>query len=348
MLRSLKLLPSSSRLLVKTATTTRIVNRQSTLTSKKKPSAILDYAELSKYRLSSLVVLTTGAGFVCAGAPIDWLTMGAACVGTGLCASSASTFNQIIEKDRDARMNRTMHRPMPSGRVTVDKAKAWGVGTGVAGTSLLLATTNPVVAGLGLTNIVLYGGIYTYSKQYTEWNTWIGSLVGAIPPLMGWAAASNGNLLAQEPIALATLLFLWQFPHFFALSWMYKEDYARGGFKMVSLNDVDGKRSAELIFEYSVYMSLFPLIVSACGLTSSMFLIEGTLANSYLLLQARNFYNKRSNANARKVFLCSLWYLPLMLTAFVFHSQIWNEDTIEENIDENDEVPATYFWNQLF
>lgn len=294
---------------------------------------IADYAALSKFRLSSLVVLTTGAGFICAGSPIDWMTMLMACSGTALCAASAGTFNQVIEVDRDKLMKRTRTRPLPSGRVSILEANVFGLSTGSLGTSMLFLGANPTVAALGAANILLYAGPYTLSKPHSEINTWIGSLVGAIPPVMGWAAATGGAVLAAEPMALAGILFLWQFPHFFSLSWLHREDYSRGSFQMVAVNDPQGNRSADLILEYSLYLSALPIATSAAGMTSCMFAVEGTMVNLYLLYLARKFQQEQTNANARKIFLCSLWYLPVLLATFVFHSRTWN--TIdEEDLDE--------------
>lgn len=300
---------------------------------------IKSYAELSKFRLSSMVVLTSGAGFVCAGLPLDYGTMAAVCTGTMLCAASAGTFNQLFEREQDSRMKRTLTRPLPSGNVTPTEAAVWGTGAGVAGTALLLAGTNPVVAALGLANIGLYAGAYTYSKRFTELNTWIGAIVGAIPPVMGWAAATGGQLIAPEPAALAALLFLWQFPHFFALSYLHREDYARGNFAMVAVNDPHGIRSANLILQYSAYLTVLPIACSMGGVTSYMFALEGTAANMYLLYLAQKFRSDRTNAGARRIFLCSLWYLPVLLTGFVFHSHMWDKQTIPEDA-EQDEVSA--------
>ena len=208
------------------------------------------YAELSKLRLSSLVVFTSGAGFLCAGGPVEPVTMAAVCVGTALCAGSAGALNQLLERRQDALMYRTMHRPLPSGRVAPLEAAAFGGLTGAAGASLLLAFTNPLTAALGVSNIALYAGLYTWSKQRSELNTWIGSMVGAVPPVMGWTAATGGTvgaLLQPEPAALAALLFLWQFPHFFALSWMHRQDYARGGFKVRITRELGAARTYTLI-----------------------------------------------------------------------------------------------------
>jgi len=148
--------------------------------------------------------------------------------------------------------------------------------------------------------------------------------------MMGWAAATGGDLLSAEPIALATLLFLWQFPHFFAIAWMYREDYARGGFQMVPVNDPDGSRTAKLIRNYSLYLSALPIITSISGLTSYMFCVEGCLLNGYLLYQSYKFEEDRSNGNARKIFMTSLVYLPVLLFFYIYHSRMWNKNTLED------------------
>ena len=288
------------------------------------------YLDLSKFRLSSLVVFTTAAGFLSAGGPVIWDTMMCTCFGTAFCAASASTFNQIFEIERDKQMNRTKNRPLPSNKVTIGEAAALGISTGTLGAVLLYSTSHPLTAALGVANIALYSGAYTYSKRVTEWNTWIGSVVGAIPPVMGYVAATNGHLISAEPMLLASTLFLWQFPHFFSLSWMHREDYARGGFQMVSTNDVDGSRSASLIYRYSLFLSALPVLSSAFGVTTYMFAVEGIAANAYLLYLASKFHKDRSNANARRIFLCSLWYLPLLLAGFVVHSKSWNKDVLTE------------------
>ena len=190
------------------------------------------YSQLSKYRLSALVMATTSAGYLAAGGPVDAASLSCACLGTMLASSSANTFNQVIETSNDTRMKRTRNRPLPSGRISRPHALGWGVASGTSGVAVLAAGSNPITAALGAANLVLYVGPYTLSKTRSELNTWIGSIVGAVPPLMGWAAATGG-VAAVEPLLLATYLFVWQFPHFFSLAWLHREDYARGGFKMV-------------------------------------------------------------------------------------------------------------------
>jgi len=301
-------------------------------------STLKTVSELTKFRLSSLVVFTTAAGFICAGSPIDMVTMAYACTGTALCAASAGTFNQVFEIENDRAMKRTINRPLPSGKVTATQAAMLGGVTGLTGTAMLALATNPTVALLGASNIVLYAGVYTYSKRYTELNTWIGSIVGAIPPIMGWCAATNGSLVEAEPWILGSLLFLWQFPHFFALSWLYRDDYERGGFQMVPVNDPTGVRTAGFIKEYTYYLTAFPIVTTALGYTSYMYTIEGTAANMYLLYLAHKFSNDRTNGNARKIFLCSLWYLPLLLAGYVFHTRMWDKKSIETEDEQTDQI----------
>ena len=299
--------------------------------------------DLSKARLSALVVVTTGAGFLTAGGPLSYATLAAATAGTALCSSSASTLNQIFEVDRDKRMKRTRNRPLVRGIVTPQTATALAATTGISGGSILALGTDPVTAALGVGNIALYAGLYTYLKPRSEINTWVGAVVGAVPPVMGWTAATGGSLFDLEAALLGSTLFLWQFPHFFALSWMHRTDYARGGFQMVPVNDIDtnGDRTAALINRYTWYMSTIPIASSVLGATSSMFAVEGIVLNAYALYVAKRFDKERSNSNARKVFLTSLWYLPCLMTLFILHSRRWR-NTIEEDeqteLEDNDVV----------
>ena len=165
---------------------------------------------------------------------------------------------------------------------------AWGFGTGAVATGILAAGANPLTAALGAGNIALYALVYTPLKVRSEWNTWAGSIVGAIPPVMGYTAAT-GLLCTPESALLASTLFLWQFPHFFALSWRLRQDYARGGFQMVAVNDPSGARTAELVWRYSLYMAPLPVLAAAGDITSWMFAAEGIALNSYLLYLANNF-----------------------------------------------------------
>jgi protoheme IX farnesyltransferase len=286
------------------------------------------YLQLGKARLSGLVVTTTLAGFIAAGGPLyEQAPVAVSCVvGTALCSFSAAAMNQIYERDRDSMMKRTQKRPMVTGALTLNEAKLAATLWGVGGTTLLIAGTDPVTALLGVSNIGLYAGLYTYMKPRSVYNTWVGAVVGAIPPVMGWTAATSGSLLDLDAIILGSTLYYWQLPHFFALSYMYRVDYERGGFQMLSSHEVDGERTSAVILRNATYLSAIPFISTFAGVTSSMFALEGIALNSYALWVAYKFRQERTNANARKVFLTSLWYLPTWLVLFLLHSKVWDED----------------------
>lgn len=286
------------------------------------------YLQLAKAKLSALVVTTTAAGFVAAGGPLsEQATLAGCCIlGTALCSSSAAAWNQILERDRDAKMKRTQQRPLVINTLTVKEASIAATLWGVSGTSILALGTDPVTASLGLANIGLYAGMYTYMKPRSIYNTWVGAVVGAIPPVMGWTAATGGSLLDVDALILGTTLYLWQMPHFFALSYMHRVDYKRGGFAMLPVLESDGERTSKVIMRYAGYLSTVPIITTVCDVTSSMFLFEGVALNSYALYVANRFRQERTNANARKVFLTSLWYLPSWLVLFLLHSKVWDEE----------------------
>ena len=285
-------------------------------------SLLQAYGELCKARLSALVVVTSGAGFLLAGTPVDWAAFAAAVSGTALAAASANTFNQVAEAPLDALMKRTQGRPLPTGRLSRGAALAFGWGAGAASLGVLLAGTNPLTAALGMGNIALYALVYTPLKQLSTLNTAVGALVGAVPPLMGWAAAT-GSLAAVDPFLLAYVLFAWQFPHFYALAWGLRKDYARGGYAMVPVFDATGAHTARLILRHTLALSTLPLVSTLLGVTSPMFAVEGVLLNGYLLRLAASFRAAPSDAGARAIFRASLWYLPLVAALFVFHANHW-------------------------
>jgi protoheme IX farnesyltransferase len=292
------------------------------------------YLELAKAKLSTLVVTTTVAGFVAAGGPIatQWDVFLACTLGTALCSSSAAALNQVFEIERDMKMKRTQQRPLVTGVLTAREATLAASLWGVTGTTLLATYTDPVTATLGAGNIALYAGLYTYMKPRTIYNTWVGAIVGAIPPVMGWTAATGGSLLDVEALLLGSTLFIWQMPHFFALSYMHRIDYQRGGFAMVPCLEQDGEKTANLITRYTWYMSTLPFVATFADVTNSMFALEGIALNSYALYVAYKFHGDRTNANARKVFLTSLWYLPTFMMLFLLHSKVWDEDKEKDDI----------------
>ena len=189
-------------------------------------------------------------------------------LGTFLCSASANTFNQVFEVRNDGCMARTMRRPLPSGRCSRRHAAAFGVAAGLAGVLLLREKTNDLTARLGACNIGLYALCYTPLKQVHWLNTWVGAVVGAVPPLMGWAAARDA--LEPQAMVLAAALYFWQMPHFMALAWMARDDYVRGGYRMMShpAYDVTGRRVAAVALRNAAYMLPIGVAAVACGLTT--------------------------------------------------------------------------------
>lgn len=292
------------------------------------------YSELAKARLSALVVGSAGAGYAMALAPsaVPLLSVsgagGLAALGLGtyLCAASANTFNQIYEIKSDARMNRTRARPLPSGRITPGHAAAFGTAAGVAGTALLCVANSPLVAALGAANIVLYAGLYTPLKQVSTLNTTVGAVVGAIPPLMGWAAgaalmhptaAGLECLTVGNPWFLAGVLFLWQYPHFLSLSYIHRRDYAGGGHVMHSVTDPTGGSSARLMMASGVALAALPLVAAQMGYLGPWIVPAACALNVYAVAQMWQFTRNVKESTARAVFRTSLWYLPVFMTLVV-------------------------------
>ncbi|KAL2622146.1 hypothetical protein R1flu_002351 [Riccia fluitans] len=276
------------------------------------------YFDLSKARLSSFVVLSAAVGYwVGSEEIVDWAGLGWTSVGTMLCAASANSFNQLLEIANDARMKRTMRRPLPSGRIGVPHALAFAVTCGVTGVTLLASKTNALTAELGAANIVLYTLVYTPLKQLHFINTWVGAVVGAIPPLMGWAAAA-GQIDAGGWV-LASALYFWQLPHFMALAFFCRHDYAAGGYKMLSLLDASGRRTASCALRNCLYLLPLGFLAQHFGVTSGYFGWENLLLTSGIGAMATLFYLKPSPETARRLFRTSLIYLPFFMSAMVFH-----------------------------
>lgn len=278
------------------------------------------YNELAKARLSTLVVLTAVVGFVLgtAGA-IDWLGLLVMAVGVGLAAGSANTFNQVIEVENDRRMERTKDRPLPSGRISRLHATFFAIGGGLLGAALLgvfFGLWPALLAGL---NIALYAAVYTPLKTRTTMNTVVGAVVGAVPPAIGWVAAS-GSMSAGGWI-LATILFVWQMPHFLALAWMYREDYERGGYRMLPAIDPSGQLTARTSMLYSLCLLPAGLAVTLVGVSGWISGVASLALGGWMVWLALRMLNQRTDAAARKLFLASVLYLPLLMGAMVVDRQ---------------------------
>ncbi|KAK9664754.1 hypothetical protein RND81_14G065400 [Saponaria officinalis] len=295
------------------------------------------YWELSKARLSMLVVATSGTGYVLgSGQVIDFAGLCWTCAGTMMVAASANSLNQVFEVKNDALMKRTMQRPLPSGRMTILHAACWASSMGVAGTALLACKANALAAGLAASNLLLYAFIYTPLKQLHPVNTWVGAVVGAIPPLLGWAAASGE--ISLNGMILPAALYFWQLPHFMALAFLCRNDYAAGGYKMISLFDVSGRRTALVALRNCLYLIPLGYLAYEWGLTSGWFCLESSLFTLAISATAVSFYHNRTTKNARRMFLASLLYLPVFMSGLMFHRLYDNWQTCIDS--DSTTVPA--------
>eukprot|EP00026_Physarum_polycephalum_P009074 Phypoly_transcript_09185.p1 GENE.Phypoly_transcript_09185~~Phypoly_transcript_09185.p1 ORF type:complete len:473 (+),score=62.22 Phypoly_transcript_09185:128-1420(+) len=290
------------------------------------------YLSLSKFRLSALIVVTTMAGYVLAPVPFHFSTFLFASVGTSLASGSANTFNQIYEVAHDAKMARTQKRILPSGKVSLNHAIVFGAVTGLAGPLILLYGVNAFAASLAFANIFLYAGVYTPLKRVHPINTWVGSIVGAIPPVIGWVAATNS--MDMGAWVLGALLFIWQIPHFLALSWGYKNDYANAGYKMLS--NVYPKKLPKFCLRYCIYLLPIGALSWYSGMTTMPFAFDSLLIDAYVLWFGYQFYKESSTVKARKLFFATLIFLPVFLGMMILHStKFWSQKQVEVEVANN-------------
>lgn len=275
-----------------------------------------DLAELVKARLTLLVLLTTAVGFyLSAVGPIDYVALFHAVFGTALAAAGASALNQWWERRLDALMHRTRTRPIPAGRMLPRDAFVVGSLLSCAGVIYLASVCNGLAAWLAAATILIYIFAYTPLKRRSNSNTLVGAIPGALPPVIGWVAAS-GRL---EPGAwsLFAILFLWQLPHFFAIAWMHREDYERAGFQMMSSGDETGKRSASQSVLFCMLLLLVGGIPVFLNVVSWAYLPVELILNGLFIFMAMRFLRTQVVADARRLFLTSIIYLPLLLMALV-------------------------------
>ena len=275
-----------------------------------------DFAELVKARLTLLVLFTTAAGFYLGAAgPINYIVLFHAVFGTALAAAGAAALNQWWERRFDALMQRTRTRPIPAGRMQPRNAAIVGSVLAFAGVIYLARACNGLSAALAAATIVIYIFAYTPLKRITTTNTLVGAIPGALPPMIGWAAASGR--LDPGAWSLFAILFFWQMPHFFAIAWRYREDYARAGFQMVSSGDETGARSASQSVFFCIVLLLVSGIPAFLGVVGSIYLAVELVLNGLFIFAAMRFLRTQTAADARKLFLTSIVYLPLLLLALV-------------------------------
>jgi len=275
-----------------------------------------DLGELSKARLSLLVLLTTLVGFLTGWhGPMDWTLLAATLVGTALSAAGASALNQWIERDLDALMPRTADRPLPAKRMHPSDALLFGLLCCGCGVALLALLANALTALLSFLTIVIYALAYTPMKRVSELNTLVGAVPGALPPLLGWTAATGHASL--EGWILFLILWFWQMPHFLGIAWMYKDQYALAGFKMITLRDPEGWATAWQSLIYSAGLLAVSLLPGLLGIASPIYFLAALALGAGMLFLAGDLVRTRSLASARRLFFASLLYLPLLLGALV-------------------------------
>ena len=333
---------------------------------------------LSKPRLSMLVVLTAMASYSLYPVPellspsalstpsLSPLTLLFLTTGTALAAASANTFNMLYEPKWDALMSRTKNRPLVRGLISTRGAAMFAILSGTIGVAALYYGVNPTVSFLGALNIALYAAVYTPLKRISVLNTWVGAVVGGIPPLMGWAAAAGQSatgdgswrdlLLGEQNIGgwiLASLLIAWQFPHFMSLSWSIREEYKAAGYKMLAW--VNPARNGRVALRYAFLF--FPICVGLCytGVTEWSFAVASTPANAWLCKEAVRFwYLEGAKGSAKGLFWASVWHLPVvMILAMVEKKGLWqrvwrgivgladDEDEDEWEDEEEEEVKVS-------
>lgn len=284
--------------------------------NERRSSFLGNYAELAKARLSALVVLTTAAGFALAAqGALDWMRLFWTLLGTSLAAAGANAFNQFLEIEADARMRRTCRRPLPAQRVRRGHALAFALAMSLAGPLLLAVFVNPLTALLGAACLLIYVLVYTPMKRQSPLNTLVGAIVGALPPMMGWTAATGRLDFAAW--LLGAILFLWQIPHFLALAWLYRDDYERGGFRMIPRLDRTGQMTAQVALLYTLALVSVTLFVPLAGLAGRFYAVGATVLNVIFVVLAVRMLWRRDDANARRLFLASVLYLPLLLGLMV-------------------------------
>ena len=277
---------------------------------------IRDLVELVKARLTLLVLLTTAVGFYLgADSPINFAALLHTVFGTAAAAAGAAALNQWWEYKLDALMHRTRSRPVPAGRMRPRDAVILGTALSIFGVIYLAFVCNALSAALAAITIITYIFAYTPLKRVSTFNTALGAVPGALPPMIGWAAA-RGTLNAGAWMLFA-ILFFWQLPHFFAIAWMYRDDYARAGFQMISSDDRTGERSASQSVFFCMLLFVVAGLPAFLGIATVFYLLAELVLGGVFIAVAMRFLKTRATSDARRLFITSIIYLPLLLGALV-------------------------------
>lgn len=276
------------------------------------------YLELTKPRITFLITLTSAAGFALGSrGPVNYALLTHALIGIGLLSSGIGTLNQFIERDLDGLMRRTADRPLPSGRLFPFEALWFGVVLTAMSEVYLAVFVNALTSLLGLTVIAGYLFVYTPLKTRTSLSTAIGAFPGAMPPLMGWTAA-RGEIDISAWVLFA-ILFLWQFPHFLAIAWMYREDYGRAGIRMLPVVEPDGRVTGQQIIAYALMLVPVSLLPTVLGISGKLYLVAALVLGLLFLASSIRAALSKSNQHARQLLLASVLYLPLLFAVMVLN-----------------------------
>jgi len=289
-----------------------------TVVSSSAKARLAAYIELTKPRITTLIVLTSAAGFAL-GSPtgVNYLLFAHALIGIGLLSSGIGTLNQFMERDLDLLMRRTAERPLPSGRLFPFEALWFGIGLTLMAEVYLALFVNVLTALLGLTVIAGYLFVYTPLKTRTSLSTALGAFPGAMPPLMGWTAA-RGEIDVAAWVLFA-IVFLWQFPHFLSIAWMYREDYGRAGIRMLPVVEPDGRVTGQQIIAYSLMLVPVSLLPTVLGISGKVYLVAAALLSLLFLASSVRAALSKSNQDARQLLLASVLYLPLLFGVMVLN-----------------------------
>ena len=279
-------------------------------------SRLVDYWILTKPELTFLSVVTALTGYYLgADGSIQASLLLHTLFGTALVGGGAGALNQYIEREYDGLMRRTENRPVPSGRVQPYEALLFGIILSIVGIAELVLFTNPLTGFLASVTLVSYIFLYTPLKRITPLSTSVGAFPGALPPVMGWTAARNE--VNPEAVALFALLFVWQIPHFLSLAWMYRKDYARAGYRLLTVVEPEGNMASRQILAYTTLLVPLAVIPWTLGMFGALYLILALLLSLAFLVVSVHLVRDRSNAAARQVFAGSLIYLPALMAIMV-------------------------------
>jgi protoheme IX farnesyltransferase len=274
------------------------------------PSRLADYLELSKPRIAVMALFTVAAGYLLgAGAAAETRILFHTLLGAGLVAAGGSALNQLMERRTDARMKRTANRPLPSGRLSMEEVAVFGAVLSGVGLAYLLGTVSVAATVAAALTLVFYVLVYTPLKTVTAWNTAVGAVPGALPPVIGWCAACGWDG-AGGATALFLLLFVWQVPHFLAIAWMYRAEYARAGLRMLPGCDPSGGRTAWVMVLTAAVLVPVGFLAVAVGLVGWVYAIGAAILGVLFVRDTLGFARERTDRRARRVLHASLLYLP--------------------------------------